>query len=64
MAKDKVNITLELERSHLEWLDAIVDQYDFSDESKATRVLFDYAIEDGDDDLIFGAENSRCLHCG
>ena len=64
MPKDKVTTTLELERDHLEWLNTIVDHYDFADESKAVRVLFDYAIHAVDDEIIFDAENSRCQHCG
>ena len=64
MPKDKVTATLELERDHLEWLNTIVDQYDLADESKAARVLFDYASQDADKELIFSAENARCQHCG
>ena len=64
MPKDKVPATLELERDHLEWLNTIVDQYDFADASKAARVLFDYASQDADKELIFSAENARCQHCG
>ena len=64
MPKDKVTATLELERDHLEWLNTIVDQYGFADESKAARVLFDYASQDADNELIFAAENARCRHCG
>jgi hypothetical protein len=45
MPKDKVTATLELERDHLEWLNIIVDQYDFADESKAARVLNGGIIE-------------------
>ncbi len=64
MPKDKVTATLELERDHLEWLKTIVDHYGFADESKAARVLFDYASQDADNELIFAAENARCRHCG
>ena len=64
MPTDKVTATLELERDHLEWLNTIVDQYHFADESKAARVLFDYAIQDGENELIFADENARCRHCG
>ena len=64
MPKDKVTVTLELERDHLEWLNTIADQYDFADESKAARVLFDYASQDADNELIFADENARCRHCG
>jgi len=64
MAKDKIDVTLKLERNHLEWLNTIVDQYDLADESKAARVLFDYAIGDADHELVFANENARCQHCG
>ena len=64
MPKDKVTATLELERVHLEWLNTIVDHYDFTDASKAARVLFDYVIQDADDELVFATENARCRHCG
>ena len=64
MPKDKVTATLELERDHLEWLNTIVDQYGFADESKAARVLFDYAMQDADNELVFADENARCRHCG
>ena len=64
MPKDKVTATLELERDHLEWLNTIVDHYGFADESKAARVLFDYAIQDVDNEVIFADENARCHHCG
>ena len=60
MSKDKVAAILELERDHLEWLNTIVDHYDFADESKAARVLFDYAIQVADNELIFAADNARC----
>ena len=64
MAKDKIDVTLRLERGHLEWLNTIVDQYALADESKATRVLFDYTIRDADHELVFASENVRCRHCG
>ena len=63
MEKDKVEVTLELERDHAEWLAAVVDKYGFPDESKAARVLLDFALQDGDEDLIFAPENMRCRHC-
>lgn len=64
MPKDKVTAILELEQDHLEWLNTIVNEYDFADESKAARVLFDYVIQDADSELIFADENTRCRHCG
>ena len=64
MPKDKVTVTLELERDHLEWQNTIANQHHFPDESKAARVLFNYAIKDADNELIFAGENARCPHCG
>ena len=61
--KDKSEITVEIESDQLTWLDQIVNDYDFPDESKALRVLIDYALQDGDADLIFSPENMRCQHC-
>jgi len=61
--KKKVDITITVEEDHLEWIQGIAEQYDFLDESKAIRVLFDYAIEDGDKEEIFSEDNMRCRHC-
>ena len=61
--KNKDEISVELESDQLTWLDQVVSDYDFPDESKALRVLIDYAIQDGDADLIFSPENMRCQHC-
>ena len=63
MVNARDTVSFELEDDHVEWLDGIVQAYDFPNKSKAVRVLFDYAIKDVDDDLIFASENSRCLHC-
>ena len=63
IVKDKSEITVEIESDQLTWLDQILNDYDFPDESKALRVLIDYAIQDGDADLIFSPENMRCQHC-
>lgn len=64
MSKDKVEITLEVERGHKEWLESVVNEFSLNSESKAARILFDYAIADADDTLVFAKENSRCRHCG
>jgi len=61
--KKKVDITITVEEDHLEWIQGIAEQYDFLDESKTIRVLFDYAIEDGDQEEIFSEDNMRCRHC-
>ncbi len=64
MPNDAVEQEFEVESRHVEWLDKIADEYNFMDESKALRVLLDYAIQDGDKELIFSDTNMRCLHCG
>ena len=64
MPKDKVSVTLELERDQAEWLNSIAEEHKLRDQSKAARVLLDYAMADGDAQLIFAGENGRCLHCG
>ncbi len=64
MPKDKVSVTLELERDQADWLNTIAEQQGLRDQSKAARVLLDYAMVDGDAQLIFARENARCLHCG
>ena len=56
-------MTLELESDQLDWISEIIQDYDFPDESKAIRVLLDYAIQDGDKGDIFSPKNMRCRHC-
>ena len=63
MEKDKVEVTLELEQDHVDWLATIVEQYGLLDQSKAARVLLDFALQDGDELEIFAPENMRCRHC-
>lgn len=63
MAKDKVMVNLEIESDHKEWLNQIANKYGFPDESKALRVLLDYAIQDGNKEEIFSSETMRCRHC-
>ena len=61
--KDKIELTLSLESDHLDWLSEIIQDYDLPDESKAIRILLDYAIEDADKDDVFSPDNMRCKHC-
>lgn len=61
--KNKVELTLSLESDHLDWLSEIIQDYDLPDESKAIRILLDYAIEDADKDEVFSPDNMRCKHC-
>jgi hypothetical protein len=64
MPSDKVTHEFEIESEHREWLEEVADEYDFQDESKALRVLLDYAIQDADKDMVFSNENMRCRYCG
>lgn len=64
MASDKIEQTFEIESTHIEWLEGIAEEYSFMDSSKALRVLLDFAVQDGDQDLIFADENMRCRFCG
>ena len=64
MPSDKVTHEFEIESEHREWLEEIAEEYDFQDESKALRVLLDYAIQDADKEMVFSDENMRCRYCG
>ena len=64
MPSDKIAQTVEIERAQRDWLGEIAKDYGLADESKALRVLLDFAIQDGDKDLIFSSENMRCRFCG
>lgn len=61
--KDKIELTIDLETDHLDWLSEIIQDYDLPNESKAIRILLDYAIQDADKDEIFSPDNIRCRHC-
>ena len=61
--KDKIELTIDLETDHLDWLSEIIQDYDLANESKAIRILLDYAIQDADKDGIFSPDNIRCRHC-
>ena len=61
--KDKIELTIDLETDHLDWLSEIIQDYDLPNESKAIRILLDYAIQDTDKDEIFSPDNIRCRHC-
>jgi len=64
MTYKKITHTFDLRNDQLDWLDQIVEKYGLPDEEKALRILLDYAIQDGDKDLIFSDENMRCRYCG
>ncbi len=64
MPMNKTDQTFEIEQEQLDWLGEIAENYGLADEDKALRVLLDFAIQDGDSDLIFATENMRCRFCG
>ncbi len=51
-----------LEAAHGYWLRDMAAKHGLKDQSKALRVLLDFAMEDGDEDLIF--KKKRCEFCG
>tara|TARA_B100001750_G_scaffold175105_1_gene143295 strand:- start:500 stop:700 length:201 start_codon:yes stop_codon:yes gene_type:complete len=60
----KITISVEVEDEQADWLTENSVEYGLSDQSKALRVLLDYAIQDVDAELIFSDDNSRCRFCG
>ena len=64
MPMNKVAQTFEIEQEQVEWLGEVAEEYGLADQAKAMRVLLDFAIQDGDKDLIFSGENARCRFCG
>ena len=64
MPSDKVERGFEIEKEQLTWLGQVAKDYGLADEAKAMRVLLDFAIQDGDRDLIFSSDNMRCRFCG
>ncbi len=62
MNKSKVNVSLDIEQDQKDWLESMAQKHSLPDASKALRVLLDYAIEEGDEQDIFG--KVRCLRCG
>ena len=62
--KNKTDLDFAIEEDHMNWLEENVAEYALEDESKALRVLIDYAMEEVDPEHIFASENMRCRHCG
>ena len=63
MPKNKVSIDVTLESDHQEWLSQMASKYSLFDESKALRVLLDFAMQDANEQDIFSHDNIRCRHC-
>ena len=64
MAGIKESFTLDVRDYHLSFLRDMMQKYGIKDEGKAMRVLLDFAVSDGDLDLIFSKKNMRCIACG
>ena len=64
MPKNKIAQTFEIEQEQSEWLGEMAKDYGLADQAKALRVLLDFAVQDGDKDLIFSGQNARCRFCG
>jgi hypothetical protein len=61
MAGDKVTLSFEIQSDAEAFLEEMAAKYEMPDRDKALRALLDYAIQDGDQDEIFG--EIRCLRC-
>lgn len=61
--KNIIQITVDVEGDQAEYLKKMAEEYDLADESKALRILLDYAIVDGDAEVIYNMRNMRCRHC-
>jgi hypothetical protein len=64
MAGNKLSFTFDARDYQLSFLRDMMEKYKIKDEGKALRVLLDYAVSDGDLDLIFDKKNMRCISCG
>jgi hypothetical protein len=64
MAGNKSAMTFEARDYQIEFLRDMMGKYAIKDESKALRVLLDYAVQDADLDAIFDKKNMRCIACG
>ena len=63
MARDKIDVSFEINSDSEKLLDQIVVKYDLPDKSKALRCLLDYVEEkDSEWDEMF--TTIRCNRCG
>jgi hypothetical protein len=60
MPKNKVSATYTIEETHSQFLKDVTSRFEIADESKALRILIEYAIQDADVESIFAPENTRC----
>ena len=64
MAHEKTDITVTVETDQAEWLAQQAVEFGLPDDSKALRILIDFAIQEIDANTIFSGEHERCRHCG
>jgi hypothetical protein len=64
MAHEKTDITVTVETDQAEWLAQQAMEFGLPDDSKALRILIDFAIQEIDAKTIFSSENESCRHCG
>jgi len=64
MAHEKTDITVTVETDQADWLAQQAVEFGLSDDSKALRILIDFAIQEIDSEMIFSSANERCRHCG
>jgi hypothetical protein len=63
MAKNKIEITIEIEDDQADWITDNITKYHISDDSKAFRILLDFAMGEIDSETVFSQDNMRCRHC-
>ena len=64
MAKNKIELTIEIEDDQADWISDNIGEFDLADESKAFRIQLDYAMDEVEADTVFSPNNIRCRHCG
>ncbi len=64
MAHDKTDITVTVETDQAEWLAQQAVEFGLPDDSKALRILIDFATQEIDAKTKFSNENERFRHCG
>lgn len=58
-----IPVNIDIEADHAAYLEEMATKYDLADQSKALRILLDYAMKDADENTIFDMVNMRCRHC-
>jgi hypothetical protein len=64
MAGDKISVTFEIRSDQADWIAEQVQEFNLPDQSKALRILLNYALEEADAQTVFSKNNTRCRYCG